>query len=90
MTRLKAGGPAIAKQGILVAFILFMIAFSLMSDRFLSADRKRSDISEKAIMNTMKATRIPCLAIAGPPALRRVISIWLLPDNHRPRSPGRG
>lgn len=64
MTRLKAGGPAIAKQGILVAFIVFMIAFSLMSDRFLSADNIMSVFRQSAIIGVM-ALGVTIVVIGG-------------------------
>jgi ribose transport system permease protein len=54
MTRIKAGGPAIEEQGILVAFIVFMIAFSLMSDRFLSAGNIMSVFRQSAIIGVME------------------------------------
>ncbi|WP_114964491.1 ABC transporter permease [Alkalilacustris brevis] len=64
LTRLKAGGPAIARQGILVAFLLFMVAFSLMSDRFLSADNFMSVFRQSAIIGVM-ALGVTIVVIGG-------------------------
>lgn len=64
MTRLKAGGPAIAKQGIWIAFILFMIVFALMSDRFLSADNVMSVFRQSAIIGVM-ALGVTIVVIGG-------------------------
>ncbi len=64
LTRLKAGGPAIAKQGILVAFILFMIVFSLASDRFLSMDNVMSVLRQSAIIGVM-ALGVTVVVIGG-------------------------
>jgi ribose transport system permease protein len=64
LTRLKAGGPAIAKQGILVAFILFMIAFTLMSDRFMTADNLMSVFRQSAIIGIM-ALGVTIVVIGG-------------------------
>jgi ribose transport system permease protein len=64
LTRLKAGGPAVAKQGILIAFALFMIAFSLMSDRFLSVDNISAVIRQSAIIGVM-AVGVTIVVIGG-------------------------
>ena len=64
LTRLKAGGPAIAKQGILVAFILFMIAFSLASDRFMSTDNVLSVLRQSAIIGVI-ALGVTVVVIGG-------------------------
>ena len=64
LTRLKAGGPAIAKQGILLAFILFMIVFTLMSDRFMTPDNLMSVFRQSAIVGVM-ALGVTIVVIGG-------------------------
>ena len=63
-SRLKAGGPAIAKQGILLAFILFMIVFSFMSDRFMTPDNVMSVFRQAAIVGVM-ALGVTVVVIGG-------------------------
>ncbi len=37
-SHLKAVGEILAKHGILVAFVLFMIAFAMLNPRFINSD----------------------------------------------------
>ncbi|MCC5961846.1 MAG: ABC transporter permease [Rhodobacteraceae bacterium] len=62
--RLKAGGPAIAKQGILVAFILFMIVFSVMSDRFMTTGNVMSVFRQATIIGVI-ALGVTIVVIGG-------------------------
>lgn len=64
LNRLRAGGPAIAKQGILMAFVLFMIVFSLMSDRFLTTDNIMSVFRQSSIIGVM-ALGVAIVVIGG-------------------------
>lgn len=64
LSRLKAGGPAIAKQGILVAFILFMVLFTLMSDRFMTTGNILSVFRQSAIIGVM-ALGVTIVVIGG-------------------------
>ncbi|MGY6548913.1 MAG: ABC transporter permease [Roseinatronobacter sp.] len=63
-TRLKAGGPAIAKQGILVAFILSMIVFSVMSDRFMTSGNIMLVFRQAAIIGVI-ALGVTIVVIGG-------------------------
>ena len=62
--RLRAGGPAIAKQGILVAFILFMIAFSFMSERFMTTGNVMSVFRQATIIGVI-ALGVTIVVIGG-------------------------
>jgi ribose transport system permease protein len=62
--RLKAGGPTLAKQGILVAFILFMIVFSFMSDRFMTTGNVMSVFRQATIVGVM-ALGVTIVVIGG-------------------------
>ncbi|WP_199178607.1 ABC transporter permease [Acidimangrovimonas sediminis] len=62
--RLKAVTGVLARQGILVAFALFLIGFALGSDRFLSADNIFSVIRASAIIGVM-ALGVTVVVIGG-------------------------
>jgi ribose transport system permease protein len=64
LTRVKAGGPAIAKQGILIAFLLFMVVFTLLSDRFLTVDNVMSVFRQSAIIGVI-ALGVTIVVIGG-------------------------
>lgn len=54
----------LAKHGILIAFLLFMIGFSLMSDRFMTSDNVLSVLRQASIIGTM-ALGVTIVVIGG-------------------------
>lgn len=64
VSRLRASGPALAKQGILFAFLIFMIVFSFMSDRFMTVDNVLSVFRSSAIIGVM-ALGVTVVVIGG-------------------------
>lgn len=64
LTSLRASGPTFAKQGILLAFLVFMIAFSFMTDRFLTADNIMSVLRQSAIIGII-AVGVTIVVIGG-------------------------
>lgn len=63
-TRLKQLTGLLARQGILVAFALFMIGFAIFSDRFLSVDNIMSVLRAAAIIGVM-ALGVTVVVIGG-------------------------
>lgn len=63
-TRLKQIGGLLARQGILVAFALFMIGFAIFSDRFLSVENIMSVLRAAAIIGVM-ALGVTVVVIGG-------------------------
>lgn len=63
-TRLKQIAGLLARQGILVAFTLFMIGFALFSDRFLSVENIMSVLRAGAIIGVM-ALGVTVVVIGG-------------------------
>jgi len=63
-TRLKSIGGVLARQGILVAFVLFLIGFAIFSDRFLSAENIMSVVRASAIIGVM-ALGVTVVVIGG-------------------------
>jgi len=53
-----------ARHGILIAFVLFMIGFSLMSDRFMTSDNVLSVLRQVSIIGTM-ALGVTIVVIGG-------------------------
>ena len=51
--RLNAIGKLLARQGILIAFVIFMIGFALLNDRFLAVDNVLGVIRSSAILGVM-------------------------------------
>jgi ribose transport system permease protein len=64
MTGLRASGPAIAKQGILLAFVVFLVVFTLASDRFLTVENFMSVFRQSAIIGIM-ALGVTIVVIGG-------------------------
>jgi len=60
----KSFAGLMARQGILVAFVLFIIAFSVFSDRFLSAENIFSVVRSSAIIGVM-ALGVTVVVIGG-------------------------
>ncbi len=54
----------LAQQGILIAFAIFMIAFALVSDRFLSAENLMSVVRQAAVIGCM-AVGVTVVVIGG-------------------------
>ena len=63
-TNLKALGGLLARQGILVAFVVFMIAFALWNPRFIEIDNVFSVIRSSAILGVM-ALGVTFVVIGG-------------------------
>lgn len=63
MTKEKLGSIA-AKQGILIAFVIFMIAFAIVSPKFLSVDNVFSVVRSSAILGVM-ALGVTFVVISG-------------------------
>ena len=59
----KLGGVA-ARQGITIAFVMFIIGFSIFSDRFLSADNVMSVVRQAAIIGVM-AIGVTVVVVGG-------------------------
>ena len=57
-------GPILAKQGILIAFAVFMIAFTIASPKFLSVDNVFSVVRSSAILGVM-ALGVTFVVISG-------------------------
>ena len=57
-------GTMLAKQGILIAFALFMIAFTLANAKFLSVDNLFSVVRSSAILGVM-ALGVTFVVISG-------------------------
>jgi ribose transport system permease protein len=53
-----------ARHGILIAFVLFMIGFSLMSDRFMTSDNVLSVLRQVSIIGTM-ALGVTIVVVGG-------------------------
>ncbi len=64
LTRMRASGPMVAKQGILVAFVVFLVVFSLASDRFLTVENFLSVFRQSAIIGIM-ALGVTIVVIGG-------------------------
>ncbi len=64
LSRLKGAGPAVARQGLLIAFIVFMIGFGLVSERFLSLDNIASVLRQSTIIGVM-ALGVTIVVIGG-------------------------
>lgn len=62
--RIRGVGPVVAKQGILIAFLLFMIGFGLVSERFLSLDNLAMVLRQSAIIGVM-AVGVTIVVIGG-------------------------
>lgn len=62
--RLKGVTSLLAKQGILIAFLCFMIAFALSSDRFLTPDNLMTVVRQAAIIGVM-AVGVTVVVIGG-------------------------
>ena len=72
-TDIKTGGQAslaqksleiMARQGILLAFVLFLVVFSIFSDRFLSADNFMTVVRQASIIGTI-AIGVTIVVIGG-------------------------
>ncbi len=64
LSRLRGAGPAVARQGLLIAFIVFMIGFGLISERFLSLDNIASVLRQSTIIGVM-ALGVTIVVIGG-------------------------
>jgi ribose transport system permease protein len=64
LTRMRASGPVVAKQGILLAFVVFLIVFTLASDRFLTVENFLSVFRQSAIIGIM-ALGVTIVVIGG-------------------------
>ncbi|OSQ43121.1 ABC transporter permease [Thalassospira sp. MCCC 1A01428] len=62
--RLKGLGGTLAKQGILIAFIVFMIGFALFSEKFLTSGNVMTVIRQAAIVGVM-AIGVTVVVIGG-------------------------
>ncbi|WP_420406869.1 ABC transporter permease [Hoeflea sp.] len=62
--RLNAIGKLVARQGILVAFVIFMIGFALLNDRFLAVDNVLGVVRSSAILGVM-AIGVTFVVISG-------------------------
>mgnify|MGYP003624378384 CR=1 FL=1 len=62
--RLKTIGTFLARQGILVAFVIFMIGFALLNDRFLALDNVMGVVRSSAIVGVM-ALGVTFVVISG-------------------------
>lgn len=63
-TRMRSIGGAVARQGILVAFIVFLVVFGLVSDRFLSPDNLMAVVRQSAIIGCI-ALGVTVVVIGG-------------------------
>ncbi|AVX03515.1 ribose transport system permease protein RbsC [Maritalea myrionectae] len=63
-SHLKAVGEILAKHGILVAFILFMIAFALLNPRFINSDNLLGVVRSSAILGVM-AIGVTFVVVSG-------------------------
>ena len=64
LSRFRQAGPAVARQGLLIAFIVFMIGFGLISERFLSFDNIASVLRQSTIIGVM-ALGVTIVVIGG-------------------------
>ncbi len=64
LTRMRASGPMVAKQGILLAFVVFLIVFTFASDRFLTVENFLSVFRQAAIIGIM-ALGVTIVVIGG-------------------------
>lgn len=64
LERLKGVGPVFARQGLLIAFVIFMIGFGLISERFLSVDNVASVLRQSTIIGVM-ALGVTIVVIGG-------------------------
>ena len=62
--RLNAISRLLARQGILVAFVIFMIGFALLNDRFLAVDNVLGVVRSSAILGVM-ALGVTFVVISG-------------------------
>ena len=62
--RLNAIGKLLARQGILVAFVIFMIGFALLNDRFFAVDNVLGVVRSSAILGVM-ALGVTFVVISG-------------------------
>ncbi|MBU4531880.1 MAG: ABC transporter permease [Hoeflea sp.] len=62
--RLNAIGKLLARQGILIAFVVFMIGFALLNDRFLAVDNVLGVVRSSAILGVM-ALGVTFVVISG-------------------------
>ncbi len=63
-SKMRSVGSFLARQGILVAFVIFMIAFALANDRFLDIDNILGVIRSSAILGVM-ALGVTFVVISG-------------------------
>lgn len=63
-SHLKAVGEILAKHGILVAFILFMIAFAMLNPRFINSDNLLGVVRSSAILGVM-AIGVTFVVVSG-------------------------
>ena len=61
---MKSAGGFLARQGILVAFVVFMVGFALANDRFLAMDNVLGVIRSSAILGVM-ALGVTFVVISG-------------------------
>ncbi|MEX0387289.1 ABC transporter permease [Spiribacter onubensis] len=61
---LKAAGNFLARQGILVAFVIFMVGFALANDRFLDMDNVLGVVRSSTILGVM-ALGVTFVVISG-------------------------
>lgn len=52
-TRMRSMGGVVARQGILIAFVVFMVVFGLISERFLSPDNLMAVVRQAAIIGVI-------------------------------------
>lgn len=62
--RLKSATRILTQRGILIAFILFMVGFSIVSDRFMTADNLQAVFRQAAIIGVM-ALGVTLVVICG-------------------------
>ncbi|MFT4158729.1 ABC transporter permease [Shinella sp.] len=62
--RLKSATRILTQRGILIAFILFMVGFSVVSDRFMTADNLQAVFRQAAIIGVM-ALGVTLVVICG-------------------------
>ena len=62
--RLNAIGKLLARQGILVAFVIFIIGFALLNDRFFAVDNVLGVVRSSAILGVM-ALGVTFVVISG-------------------------
>ncbi len=63
-SHLKAVGEILAKHGILVAFVLFMIAFAMLNPRFINSDNLLGVVRSSAILGVM-AIGVTFVVVSG-------------------------